>query len=167
MRVAQIRSLDISNGPGVRISVFCSGCSHHCKGCFNLEAQEFDYGSEFTDQTLQQILDLGKSDYVSGLSLLGGEPCHPVNYPDMVKLAKAFKELYPEKTIWCWTGYLWEQFHDDFELFKYIDVLVDGPFIEDLKDLRLKNRGSSNQRIIDVKASLKNKGVVLYEEKEF
>ena len=162
MRIAQIRSLDISNGPGIRISVFCSGCTHFCKGCFNVEAQKFDYGTEYSDQTQQQILDLCKSDFVSGLSLLGGEPAHPKNRDTMTLLAKAFKERFPEKTIWLWSGYLYEQIKD-IELLKYVDVLVDGPFIEELKDLRLKFRGSSNQRIIDINKTRETDEIILYE----
>lgn len=162
MRVAQIRTLDISNGPGVRISVFCSGCDHNCKGCFNTEARDFNYGDEFTDEMLDRIIEISNPNYVAGLSLLGGEPCHPSNIPDMTKLVKAFKEKYPDKTVWCWTGYLYDQVKS-LELMDYLDVLVDGPFVEELKDLRLKNRGSSNQRIIDIKATKAGNNLIVLE----
>ena len=132
-----------------------------CPGCFNKEAQNFDYGKDFTEDTVKLLLDLAKADYISGLSILGGEPLHPRNRQTVLELAKKFKMLYPNKTVWLWTGYLWEDLTADL-VDSDIDVLVDGKFVEELKDLRLKYRGSTNQRVIDVKASLKNKSLVLY-----
>lgn len=133
-----------------------------CPGCFNKDAQNFDHGEEFTEETIQKLIELSTSDWISGLSLLGGEPAHPKNRDTMTLLAKAFKERFPEKTIWLWTGYLYEQIKD-IELLKYVDVLVDGPFIEELKDLRLKFRGSSNQRIIDLNKTRETDELILYE----
>ena len=162
MRYSQIRNLDIANGPGCRISIFCSGCEHKCKSCFNPETWNFDHGPEFTEDTLQSLLDLAEPSYISGLSILGGEPLHPRNREEVIRLVKKFKEKYPDKTIWVWTGYLWEEVASDL-VDSEIDVVVDGRFIEELKDLRLKYRGSSNQRVIDVQASLKNNNITLYE----
>lgn len=162
MRYSQIRSLDIANGPGCRISVFVSGCEHRCKNCFNPETWNFDHGKEFTEDTLNNILELTKPDYISGLSLMGGEPLHPRNRTDVLNLVKKFKEVYPNKTVWLWTGYLWEEVASDL-VDSGVDVVVDGRFVEDLKDLRLKYRGSSNQRVILVEASFKNNNITLYE----
>lgn len=162
MRYNTIRQLDIANGPGCRASLFVQGCSFNCPGCFNLVARDFEGGKEFTDQTMNLLLELAKPDYISGLSILGGEPLHPRNRADVLDLAKKFKEVYPNKTIWLWTGYLWEEVASDL-VGSDIDVVVDGKFVEELKDLRLKFRGSSNQRVIDVQASLKNNNITLYE----
>ena len=161
MNYNTIKQLDIANGPGCRVSLFVQGCSFNCPGCFNTIARDFDSGKEFTDQTVQLILQLADFNHISGLSLLGGEPLHPKNRDQVLALAKKFKEKYPEKTVWLWTGYLFE---DIAELLpgSGIDVVVDGRFEEDLKDLRLMYRGSSNQRIIDVVASLSNNKIVLY-----
>lgn len=154
MNYANIKSADTCNGPGVRVSLFCSGCTHHCKGCFNQEAQDFGYGKEFTNEVLKDLLDRCDKPYISGLSLLGGEPCHPNNYPTILKVAKAFKDRFPNKTVWLWSGYTWEQLDFCRDLLYYIDVLVDGKFIEEQKNLSIPFRGSSNQRIIDVQESL-------------
>jgi anaerobic ribonucleoside-triphosphate reductase activating protein len=162
MRYSQIRNLDIANGPGCRVSLFVSGCEHRCKGCFNPETWNFDHGREFTEDTLNSILKLAEPDYISGLSILGGEPAHPRNLPEVLGLARKFKEKYPDKTIWLWTGYLWEEVASDL-VDSGIDVVVDGKFVEELKDFRLKYRGSSNQRVILVEASLKNNNITLYE----
>jgi anaerobic ribonucleoside-triphosphate reductase activating protein len=162
MRYNTIRQLDIANGPGCRVSLFVQGCSFNCPGCFNTVAKDFNGGKEFTDQTLQLLLDLAKPSHISGLSILGGEPLHPQNRRDVLDLAKKFKTVYPDKTVWIWTGYLWEDIADDLSGSR-VDVLVDGQFKEDLKDLRLKYRGSSNQRVINVSASIKNKNIILYE----
>lgn len=162
MNFSKINNLDVGNGPGCRVSVFVSGCDHHCKNCFNPETWAFSYGEPFTDQVITQIINYAEPAYISGLSILGGEPLHPQNRESVLKLVSDFKKLFPYKTVWVWTGYLFEEVHDvlaDSE----IDVVVDGKFVEELKDLRLKYKGSSNQRVIDVKASKENKGVILYE----
>ena len=164
MRYNTIRKMDISNGPGVRVSIFMQGCHFHCKGCFNEETWDFNGGEEFTDETINRVLELASADYIVGLSILGGEPMHPKNIDGTTKLAKAFKEKYPEKNIWAWTGYLFDKDLQDKDVMKYIDVLVDGQFKIDLFDPTLKWKGSSNQRVIDVKKSIKNKKVKLYEE---
>lgn len=164
MRYNKIRKMDISNGPGVRVSVFMQGCTFNCKNCFNPETHDFRGGKEFTDETINKILELCDKDYIVGLSILGGEPMHPKNIEGTTKLAKAFKERYPNKTIWSWTGFLFERDLKDKEVMRYIDVLVDGQYKDELHDFRLKWCGSSNQRVIDVKQSLDKKDVVLLDE---
>ena len=163
MKYATIKKYDVANGPGVRVSIFVSGCNHHCKGCFNEEAWDFNYGTEFTDETISIIIDAMRPDYISGLSILGGEPFEHVNQVGLLKLVKSVKEIYPYKDIWAYSGFLFDRdivgkqskiFPETSELLKYIDVLVDGKFIEDKKNPNLYFRGSSNQRIIDVKESL-------------
>ncbi len=163
MRYNLIRKMDISNGPGVRVSVFMQGCSFHCKNCFNSETWDFEGGKEFNDETIEKILNLCGQNYVEGLSILGGEPMHPTNIEGTTKLAKAFKEKYPNKSIWVWSGFLYDRDLKDKEVLKYIDVLVDGQYVDELHDPTLKWRGSSNQRVIDVKKTLQNKDIVLYE----
>ena len=160
MRYNTIRQLDIANGPGCRVSLFVQGCSFNCPGCFNTVARDFNGGKEFTDQTMQLLLELAEPSHVSGLSILGGEPLHPQNRMDVLDLVKKFKTVYPDKSVWIWTGYLWEDVADDL-LGSGVDVLVDGQFKEDLKDLRLKYRGSSNQRVIDVLKSNYDEVVIL------
>ncbi len=155
MRYNLIRKMDISNGPGVRVSIFMQGCEFHCKNCFNPETWDFKEGKEFTEETIEKVLDLSSKDYIVGLSILGGEPMHPVNVEGTTKLAKAFKEKYPNKNIWAWTGFRFENIKDK-EVFKYIDVLVDGQYEDELHDPTLKWRGSSNQRVIDVPKTLKD-----------
>ena len=152
MRYNTIRQMDIANGPGCRVSIFVQGCEFNCPGCFNSVAKDFTKGTEFTDQTVDLLLELAKPDYIAGISILGGEPLHPKNRQSVLDLAKKFKERYPEKTIWLWTGYLWEEVASDL-VGTEVDVVVDGRFVEALKDFRLKYCGSSNQRIIDVKKS--------------
>ena len=164
MRYNTIRKMDISNGPGVRVSIFMQGCHFHCKGCFNEETWDFNGGEEFTDETINRVLALASADYIVGLSILGGEPMNPKNIDGTTKLAKAFKEKFPKKSLWAWSGYLFDKDLKDKEVMKYLDVLVDGTFKIDLFDPTLKWKGSSNQRVIDVQKSLKNKKVVLYEE---
>ena len=153
MNYAKIKPVDVANGEGVRVSVFFSGCPHHCKGCFNAELWNYDAGEAFTFETINKIITATSPTYITGLSLLGGEPLDPKNIQRVMELCNIFKRYYPNKTIWCYTGYTWEDIKHLFIL-KYIDVLVDGQFVEDLKDPRLRFRGSSNQRIIDVKKSL-------------
>ena len=163
MKYAKIKKYDVANGPGVRVSIFVSGCNHHCKGCFNKEAWDFNYGQEFTEDTINEILEAMRPNYISGLTLLGGEPFEPINQKGLLKLVRKVKKEYPEKDIWAYSGYLFDrdiigrqvkQLKETSELLSYIDVLVDGKFVENLKNPNLYFRGSSNQRIIDVKESL-------------
>jgi anaerobic ribonucleoside-triphosphate reductase activating protein len=162
MNYAGINPLDIANGPGWRVSLFVSGCTRRCKGCFNKEAQDFNYGQEFTWETLHEIERLVNDPNVSGLSILGGDPLEPENQEWIKTLCAYIRHNCPEKTIWLWTGDLWEHVKD-LPVMQYVDILVDGPFIEDLKDLRLKWKGSSNQRVINVSESLKTGEVVEYD----
>lgn len=164
MRYNKIRKMDISNGPGVRVSVFMQGCAFHCKNCFNPETWDFKQGKEFTDEIIDTVLELASKDFIVGLSILGGEPMHPNNIEGTTKLAKLFKEKYPNKTIWCWSGFLFDRDLKDKEVMKYIDVLVDGQYQDELHDFRLKWCGSSNQRVIDVQKSLKENKTVLFDD---
>lgn len=164
MRYNKIRKMDISNGPGVRVSIFMQGCAFHCKNCFNKETWSFKDGEEFTEEVVEKVLELCSKDYIVGLSILGGEPMHPNNIKGTTMLAKAFKEKYPNKTIWAWTGFLFDRDLKDKEVMNYIDVLIDGKYEDDLHDFRLKWRGSSNQRVIDVKKSLKKGEIVLLDD---
>ena len=154
MNYNKIRKMDISNGPGARVSIFMQGCEFHCKNCFNPETWDFKKGKEFTDKTIERVLELADKEYIQGLSILGGEPMHPKNIDNTLKLVKVFKEKYPEKDIWVWSGFLFDNLKDK-EVLKYINVLVDGQYKDELHDFRLKFRGSSNQRVIDVQKSLK------------
>ena len=162
MRYSQIRSLDIANGPGCRVSLFVQGCTFNCPGCFNSVAKDFDGGSLFTEQTKDTIFALAEPSHISGLSILGGEPLNPRNRADVIELVRKFKEVYPNKTVWLWTGYLLEEVFEDL-VDSEIDVIVDGRFVEELKDLRLKNRGSSNQRVINLKETIRTGDIILYE----
>lgn len=163
MRYNKIRKMDISNGPGIRVSIFMQGCTFNCKNCFNKETHDFNGGKEFTDETIDKIIELAKPDYIVGLSILGGEPLHPKNIEGTTKLAKKFKSVYPDKNIWVWSGFLFDKNIINFEILNYIDVLVDGVYKDELHDFTLKYRGSSNQRVIDVKKSLKTNNVELIE----
>ena len=165
MRYNRIRKMDISNGPGVRVSIFFQGCAFHCKNCFNPETWDFSGGHEFTNEVIDRILELASPDHITGLSILGGEPLHPKNIEGTTCLAKKFKEAYPNKTIWCWTGFLYEQRNEE-EVFNYIDVLIDGPFEQENFDPSLKWRGSKNQRIIDVKKSKKQGKLIMHPDME-
>ena len=170
MKYAKIKKYDVANGPGVRVSLFVSGCTHHCKGCFNEEAWDFNYGNTFTDTTVEEIIEDLKPDYISGLSLLGGEPFEPQNQKDILPLLKKVKEVYQDKkSIWAYSGYLYEELkkmktEEIKEILELIDVLVDGEFEEDLKDPLLYFRGSSNQRIIDMKKTRKSGKIILHEK---
>ena len=164
MRYNKIRKMDISNGEGVRVSVFFKGCSFHCKNCFNPETWDFESGKEFNDDVINHILDLCDNEYIVGLSILGGEPLHPFNIKGSTKLAKEFKKKYSDKNIWLWSGFLYENLKDK-EIMKYIDVLVDGQYVDELHNPKLKWKGSSNQRVIDVIKYLMKKDIVLYEKK--
>lgn len=153
MHYGAIKKTDIANGPGVRVSLFVSGCRNRCKGCFQPETWDFRYGHKYTDATASEILSALSAEHISGLSILGGDPMEPENIETVTDLCYWVKLLFPKKSIWVYTGYLWEDINY-LEIFNYIDVLVDGPFIEDLKDISLRFKGSRNQRIIDVKRSL-------------
>ena len=154
--------MDIANGPGVRVSIFFQGCAFHCKNCFNPETWDFDAGKEFTDEQIDEIIKLAEASHITGLSILGGEPMHPKNIEATTRLAKKFKEVYPEKTIWSWSGFLFDEYLKDKEVVKYLDVVVDGQFVDELRNPNLKWRGSSNQRVIDVQKSLKKGDIVLF-----
>ncbi len=164
MRYNKIRKMDISNGPGIRVSIFMQGCAFNCKNCFNPETHDFNGGEEFTDKTIERIISLCANENVVGLSILGGEPMHPKNIDGTMRLAKAFKEKYPDKTVWAWTGYLFDEYLSDKEVCRYLDVVVDGQYVEELHNPSLKWKGSSNQRVIDVQKSLEEGKVVLLEE---
>jgi anaerobic ribonucleoside-triphosphate reductase activating protein len=158
--------MDISNGPGVRVSIFFQGCTFHCKNCFNPETWDFKGGKEFTDDVINHVLDLCDKTHIKGLSILGGEPMHPKNIEGTTKLAKKFKEKFKDKTIWSWTGFTFEDLKDK-EVLNYIDVLIDGRFDESLHNPTLRWKGSSNQRVIDVKKTLKEDKIILYEDEEY
>ena len=156
MRYNKIRKMDISNGPGVRVSIFEQGCSFNCEKCFNPETHDFKGGQEFNQETIDKVLGLCDDKNIKGLSILGGEPLHPKNIDGTTKLAKAFKGKMPNKTLWIWTGYLFDRDLQGKEILNYADVIVDGQFIEELKNPTLNWRGSSNQRVINVKEGIKN-----------
>ena len=172
MNYATIKNCDIANGPGVRISLFVSGCTHHCKGCFNEVAWDFDYGEPFTQQTIRTILEMMKPGYIKGLTLLGGEPFEPENQGPIVELLRQVKKAYPQKSIWAFSGYLYEKITSHTlgdwavtqEFLSYLDVLVDGPFVEEKKNLALRFRGSENQRLIDMPATLASGKIMLWED---
>ena len=165
MRYNKVRKMDISNGPGVRVSIFMQGCTFHCKNCFNPETHAFMGGEEFTEDTIDQVLKLCENANVEGLSILGGEPMHPMNIEGTTELAKKFKEKFPNKNLWVWTGFLFDRDLQNKEVLKYIDVLVDGQYVDELRDPRLKYNGSSNQRVIDVQNSVKQGKVIFYKDK--
>lgn len=175
MHYATIKWTDIANGEGVRVSLFVSGCTHHCKNCFNEIAWDFQYGQPFTKEIEDAIIRELASSFIAGLSLLGGEPLEPENQRALYPFVKRVKELYPQKNIWCYTGFVYDEktgeltaLHKNTEvtkpLIQMFDVLVDGPYVEELKDIRLKFRGSSNQRIIDVQKTLQLGKIALYLE---
>ena len=176
MNFADIKRYDVANGPGVRVSVFVSGCTHRCPGCFNEEAWDFNFGKPFTQETIDYIIDLLKPDFYKGITFLGGEPLEHVNQQGLLPLARKIREVYPEKSIWCFTGYDFEkdvlgrminEWPETKELLSYIDVLVDGEFIEAQKDLSLVFKGSANQRHILVQESMKSGSLVLWEKPEY
>lgn len=173
MNYAQIKNNDIANGPGIRVSLFVSGCTHHCPGCFNEVAWDFEYGQPFTQDTINMILDMMSPDRIRGLTLLGGEPFEPQNQGPVLELLRQIKEKYPNKSIWAFSGYLFDRdilagrlgdWEITREYLSYLDVLVDGPFIQSRKNLSLRFRGSENQRLIDVPASLQTGTVVLWKD---
>ena len=174
MNYAKIRKCDVANGPGVRVTLFVSGCNHHCKNCFNPEAWNFDYGNKFTEKEEKQILDDLKPDYITGLSLLGGEPFEQVNQEGLAPLVEKVKQTYPDKKIWCYSGFTFdeqilgkmikeEHRETTKKMLDNIDYIVDGKFVDELRDPKLQFRGSSNQRIIDVKKSLAQNEIVLWD----
>ena len=172
MNYATIKKFDIANGPGVRVSLFVSGCRHKCKNCLNSDAWDFSYGNEFTEDTLNELLDAVSKDYIEGFSLLGGEPFEPENQQGVLIILKEIKQKFPQKTVWCYTGFLYDSqllagkvgdLETVKEILSFIDVLVDGKFVEELKSLDLLFRGSSNQRIIDVKKSMENNETIWLE----
>ncbi|MCQ3035568.1 MAG: anaerobic ribonucleoside-triphosphate reductase activating protein [Bacilli bacterium] len=173
MKYSAIKYFDIANGPGVRTTLFVSGCTHHCKGCFNQETWDFNHGEEFTKEVEDEIVRSMEPDYVKGLTLLGGEPMEKVNQEGLVNFVKRVHEVYPNKSIWCFTGYLYEELLEGGkqrteytqELLNCFDVIVDGEFIEAQKNLMLMFKGSSNQRTIDVQESLKQNKIVIRELK--
>ncbi len=174
MNYAEIKKCDVANGPGVRVSLFVSGCTHHCKECFNPETWDFNYGREFTDNTEEEIIKYMEPEYIKGLTLLGGEPLEHCNQQGLLPLLRKVKRIYPEKNIWCFTGYDFEkdvtghmlgEWEETKEMLSYIDVMVDGEFMADKKDLNLVFKGSSNQRTIMVQESMKC-GEIVYWERE-
>ena len=176
MNYADIKQYDVANGPGVRISVFVSGCNHHCKDCFNEVAWDFNYGTPFTEETIETVIEYMKPSYIAGLTLLGGEPMEPANQKGLLPLVRRVKEVYPEKTIWCFTGFLFDRdivetmfdtVPEARELVSYFDVMVDGKFIAELKNVNLRFKGSSNQRTIMVQDSLDRKEIVLWDPPQY
>lgn len=173
MNYGEIKKTDIANGSGVRVSLFVSGCTHHCKGCFNEVAWDFEYGNEFTEQVQDEILAALEPKYISGLSVLGGEPFEPDNQRALLPFIRKVRSRFPQKNIWFYTGYLFDKdllqesrarCEVTDELLSMIDILIDGPFVEELKDITLIFRGSSNQRIIDVNQSLATGGVAVIDK---
>ena len=175
MNYATVKEHDTANGKGVRVSLFVSGFTHHCKGCFNQEAWDFNYGQKYTTEVQERVLKACENSYIKGLSLLGGEPFEKANQKDLCALLKEFKSRFPNKDVWCYSGYLFDvdmvkggkvytEYTDD--MLARIDYLVDGEFIEEQKNLRLKFRGSANQRVIDVKASLKEGKVIIIKDED-
>ncbi len=167
MHYAKINKYDIANGPGVRVSLFVSGCRNACKGCFNTEAWDFNYGDEFTDTVGSDIIESLRPYYISGLTVLGGEPMEPENQLELLPFLSEVRRKVPDKTIWIYTGYVIDQLvttkcipNVTMRLLRMIDVLVDGRFVESLKDISLKFRGSSNQRIIDMKQTLDESRII-------
>lgn len=150
MHYGAIKNCDIANGDGCRVSLFVSGCRNRCEGCFQKETWDFDYGEEFTEETENRIIELLSPWYISGLSVLGGDPMEIENQKALLPFLKRVKETYPQKSIWMWTGYRYDSV-ENFEILKYVDVLVDGRFVEAWKDISLRFKGSRNQKIIDVK----------------
>ena len=163
MRYNKIRKMDISDGPGVRVSIFMQGCAFNCEKCFNPETHDFKGGKEFNDETIDRVLKLCENENIEGLSILGGEPMHPQNIEGTTKLAKAFKEKFPNKNIWAWTGFQFDKNLKNTEVVKYLDVLVDGQYIDALHNPTLHWKGSSNQRVIDVQKSLKDNKISIIE----
>ena len=168
MHYAAIKTHDIANGPGVRVSLFVSGCTHRCKGCFNQEAWDFEYGEVFDQAVMDRIVKLLEPGYIKGITYLGGEPMDPRNQEGLLQLSRRIKAAYPQKSIWCFTGYVWDKLPRlpgiTEELLSYLDVLVDGPFIAEQKNLSLRFRGSENQRLIAVPETLASGQITLWDK---
>lgn len=163
MNYAKIRKLDVTNGPGIRTTLFVSGCTHNCEGCFNKEQQDFNYGNKFTKETEDEFIELTKSRQIKGVNILGGEPMQQIMDDTLLNLLKRIK-LETNKPIWLWSGYTFEEIINNpkrAEILREVDVLIDGPFIKEKRDLKLKYRGSENQRVIDVKKSLEENKIIL------
>lgn len=174
MNYAEIKTYDVANGPGIRVSLFVSGCNHHCPGCFNQDAWDFNYGQPFTEKTIDDIIDTLSFGAYAGVTFLGGEPLEHSNQKALLPLARKLKEVYPDKSIWCFTGFeferdimgrMYHEWPETKELLSYIDVLVDGPFIEKLKNPSLVFRGSENQRLIKIPETLETGQIILWEKK--
>ena len=175
MYYGMIKDKDVANGKGVRVTLFVSGCRNHCEGCFQPETWNFSFGQEFTEETEEEILKMLKPMYIDGLTHLGGDPFEPENQACLLPFLKKVKEVYPKKDIWAFTGYLYDQLiageshprceHTE-EMLSLIDVLVDGPFILEKKNLALRFRGSENQRLIDLNATRKTGGLVLIPDRK-
>lgn len=161
MNYGRINKTDIANGPGVRVSLFVSGCRNRCKGCFNPETWDFNYGETFTEDAFREIYEAMSPDHIAGLTILGGDPMEPENIEMITLISKNIKDWFPDKTIWIYTGYKYEDLKD-LAIMRYIDVLVDGQFIESKKDISLQFKGSSNQRIIDIPATRKSGDIKLW-----
>lgn len=164
MNYIKITPLDVANGPGCRVVLWVAGCSHHCKGCHNPNTWNPNEGMPFDDKAMNELIKKVGIDYIDGITLSGGDPLFQNNIDKITEICHTLKEMFPNKTIWCYTGYTFEDVKN-YEVMKYIDVLVDGPFILEQKDMRLLFRGSSNQRLIDVPRTLKENQVILYQEK--
>lgn len=173
MHYAKIKTYDIANGPGVRTSLFVSGCTHRCQNCFNEETWDFEYGEPFTTETEDYLISTLRADYIKGLTLIGGEPLEHRNQQGLLPFIRRVRKEFPQKDIWCYTGYTFEEdvlermcknWAETKELLSYIDVLVDGEFVQELKNIELRFRGSENQRLIDVQASLKKGKTVLWDD---
>ena len=165
MKYAQIREMDVTNGSGIGVALFTQGCPYHCKNCFNPETWDFDKGTDWTKETENKIIELLKPEYITRLTILGGEPLIERNIEPLTALLKRVKGIYPDKQVWLYTGGDFEVLEGLYEeIFQYIDILIDGRYIDDLRDYKLKWRGSSNQRIIDVQASLKSGDVIFSPE---
>ena len=163
MKYNKIRKMDIADGPGIRVSIFMQGCTFNCANCFNPETHDFNKGNEFTEDTINEVMQLCEKDTIKGLSILGGEPLHPQNIEGTTKLAKVFKEKFPNKNLWMWTGFSFDKDLKDKEVLNYVDVLVDGQYKDELRNPKLKWKGSSNQRVIDVRESLKQGEIITLE----
>ena len=170
MNYADIRPIDVANGPGIRVSLFVSGCTHRCKDCFNQEAWDFQYGHPFGQAQVDEILQGLSKPYIKGLSLLGGEPFHPDNQAAVLDLVQQARVSYPNLNIWCYSGYLFQDLaagqvgRHSRALLEQLDILVDGPFVAEKKNLSLRFRGSENQRIIQVQPSLARGEIILWDE---
>lgn len=173
MYYGEIKNCDIANGEGVRVTLFVSGCTNHCEHCFQPQTWDFAYGQPFTEETEARLLEMLRPDYINGLTLLGGEPMEPENQRVLLPFVRRVREMYPDKTVWCFSGFTWEELHSQGshprceateEFLRQLDVLVDGRFVEALKDISLRFRGSANQRLIDVPETIARGEIVLWDK---